>query len=163
MEVLMKASPDGWPRISPTLFYEDARAAIDWLCRAFDFELRILVETGDGAIKHSELVYGDGVIMVAQAGAHRGVSPKAARGNTQALMVYVDDVDAHCKKAREHGATITSEPTDSNHGDEYWSDRSYGAIDCDGHGWWFTQRIRTGNPAWSKVRGKIDRSDREPG
>jgi hypothetical protein len=26
----------------------------------------------------------------------------------------------------------------------------------------FTQRIATGNPEWSKVRDKIDRSHREP-
>jgi uncharacterized glyoxalase superfamily protein PhnB len=153
----MKALPDGWPRISSCLFYDDARAAIDWLCRAFDFELRLLVETGDGAVRHSELVYGDGVIMVAQAGASRGVGPKAAGGNTQSLMVHVDDIDAHCKKAREHGATIVTEPKVSDYGDEYWTDRSYGATDCEGHTWWFTQRIKTGNPTWSKVRGKIER------
>ena len=157
----MRALPDGWPRISPTLSYADARGAIDWLCRAFDFELRLLVETGDGAVAHSELVYGDGVIMVAQAGP-QAAGPAAVKGS-HSVMVYVDDVEAHCKKARENGATITTELKVSDYGPEYWTDRSYGATDCGGHSWWFTQRIATGNPNWSKVRQKRDLSHREQG
>jgi uncharacterized glyoxalase superfamily protein PhnB len=27
-------------------------------------------------------------------------------------------------------------------GADYWTDRSYGAIDPEGHHWWFTQRLR---------------------
>ena len=158
----MKATPDGWPRISASLFYEDPRAAIDWLCRVFDFEVRLLVETGDGGVAHSELVYGEGMIMVAQAGARPGQqSPKAAHGVTQSLMVIVDDVEAHCAKSRAGGATITTELMISDYGPDYWTDRSYGATDPGGHSWWFTQRIATGNPEWSKVRNKVDRSHHE--
>jgi uncharacterized glyoxalase superfamily protein PhnB len=158
----MKDLPDGWPRISASLFYDDARAAIDWLCQAFGFELRLLVESGDGKVAHSELVYGDGVIMIAQASdQQRWLSPRQAGGTTQGLMVYVDDVDAHCKKARAAGATITTEPKISDYGEEYWSDRTYGALDCGGHNWWFTQRLKTGDAQWSKKRGKVDTSHHE--
>ena len=154
----MKALPDGWPRISSALVYDDPRAAIDWLCRVFDFELRLLVETGDGGIAHSQLVYGDAVIMVAGPRAElQLLSPRAAGGNTQSLMVHVDDIDAHCAKARAGGATISIEPKVSDYGPEYWTDRSYGAIDCGGHNWWFAQRIATGDPHWSQVRDKIER------
>ena len=31
----MKPPPAGWPRISSSLFYDDAAAAIDWLERTF--------------------------------------------------------------------------------------------------------------------------------
>ena len=31
-----------------------------------------------------------------------------------------------------------------DYGDAYWADRSYGAIDPEGHLWWFSQRIRGG-------------------
>jgi uncharacterized glyoxalase superfamily protein PhnB len=155
----MHALPDGWPRISSTLYYQDPKTAIDWLCRAFGFEVRLVVETGEGKIAHSELVCGDGVIMVGTAGV-RGheQSPRSAGGNTQSLMMYVDDVDAHCQRARAHGARIATEPQISDYGDEYWTDRSYGAFDCEGHEWWFTQRVKTGNPAWSRVRNQRDLS-----
>ncbi len=87
--------------------------------------------------------------MVAQAGGRddrplwpRGLSPQTARGNTQNLMLFVDDVDAHCAHARAHGARIVDEPSLHDYGAEYWADRSYGAVDCGGHLWWFTQRVR---------------------
>jgi uncharacterized glyoxalase superfamily protein PhnB len=60
----MKPSPIGWPRISSALYYEEPIKAIDWLCNAFGFEVRIKVQGDDGSLLHSELVYGEGVIMV---------------------------------------------------------------------------------------------------
>jgi uncharacterized glyoxalase superfamily protein PhnB len=123
---------------------------IDWLCRAFGFEVRIKVESEDGRIEHSELTYGEGLIMVggerADAAARWGValsSPLTAGCNTQGLMVYVDDVDAHCERARSEGAKIVDEPALHDYGEEYWADRSYGAVDPEGHLWWFSQRIRS--------------------
>ncbi|MFT3925985.1 MAG: VOC family protein [Myxococcales bacterium] len=154
----MNPAPNGWPRIASSLFYDDPRKAIEWLCRAFGFEVRLLVESSEGGVVHSELVYGDGVIMVGDASKRPHYrSPRAANGNTQSLMVCVDDVDAHCEHAREHGAKIFMEPTTSDHGPDYWTDRSYGAVDLEGHHFWFVQRLRTGNQDWSKVRNKIER------
>jgi uncharacterized glyoxalase superfamily protein PhnB len=102
----MSSTPKGWPRISSSVFYTDARAAIDWLCRVFGFELRLKVEGEGGAIEHCELSYAEGVIMVGQEGHisrpehERMVSPRSTGGrNTQLLCVYVDDVDAHCARA----------------------------------------------------------------
>jgi uncharacterized glyoxalase superfamily protein PhnB len=146
----MKPTPGGWPRLSSALFYEDAASAIDWLCRAFGFDVRLKVEGDGGRIEHSELVYGEALIMVAQAGASARrpgetfrTSPKSIGGaNTQSLMLFVDDVDAHCSRARAAGATISAEPEEHDYGADYWCDRSYGAVDLEGHRWWFTQRLR---------------------
>jgi uncharacterized glyoxalase superfamily protein PhnB len=146
----MKPAPQGWPRISVGLYCRDAAAMIDWLCRAFGFEERLRVAGEDGRIAHSELTYGDGVIMVGEerrgAAQRFGVdatSPLSVGGaNTQGLMVYVDDLDEHCERARAAGARIADAPKLHDYGEEYWADRSYGAIDPEGHLWWFTQRIR---------------------
>lgn len=147
----MNDTPAGWPRIASGLYYRDAAAAIDWLCRAFGFEVKLRVEGENGRIEHSELTYGGGLIMVGQEEAadavprfvRRRCSPLSAGGNTQDLMLYVDDVDAHCARARAHGATIVAEPEVHDYGEDYWADRSYGAIDPDGHLWWFSQRLRS--------------------
>lgn len=149
----MKQTPPGWPRISVAIFYEDPKKAIDWLVRAFDFEVRLKVEGGDGGIVHSELTYGEGMVMVAQSGGRttqkerdqsHEKSPRAVGGaNTQTLMLYVDDVEAHLRRAREAGATIVSEPKTSDYGEDYWSDRSYEAVNPEGHHWWFCQRLRS--------------------
>lgn len=150
----MKPTPAGWPRLSISLFYDDPSTAIDWLCRAFAFELRLKVEDGDGGIAHSELTFGEALVMVNHAGARddgKGAwqslqkSPRSIGGGiTAAACFFVDDADAHCARAKEAGAKIIREPETSDYGDDYWSDRTYGALDPEGHLWWFMQRVRTG-------------------
>jgi uncharacterized glyoxalase superfamily protein PhnB len=146
----MKPTAPGWPRISSSLFYDDAGAAIEWLCRAFGFEVRLKIEGDGGRIEHSELTFGDGLIMVGSTGgkSQRPVplpckSPRSLGGaNTQALCVFVDDIDAHCQRAQAAGATILEPPTTHDYGEDYWSDRTYRAEDPEGHNWWFMQRMR---------------------
>ena len=146
----MKPTPPGWPRLSSALYCENAREAIAWYQRALGFTVEIIVDAPDGSVMHSELRYGESIVMVAEGSAERAVrfgvqgrAPKAIGGpNTQNLMLYVDDVDAHCAQARAAGALVTSEPEDHDYGPEYWCDRSYGCVDPDGHLWWFSQRQR---------------------
>jgi uncharacterized glyoxalase superfamily protein PhnB len=147
---MMKPTPKGWPRLSSAIYYDDAAAAIDWLCRAFGFEVRLKVEGDGGRIVHSELVYGDALIMVAQSGQRPdrpkfppGASPRSIGGaNTQSLLLFVDNVDEHCEHARAGGAVVIDEPSVHDYGAEYWADRSYGALDLEGHVWWLTERVR---------------------
>lgn len=144
----MKNTPPGWPRISTALYYEDASKAIDWLCRAFGFQVQLKIEGDGGKIEHSELVYGGGLIMVGDGAGkeekfpYRRSPSQVGGANTQNMMVYVDDVEAHCKQAREAGARIVSEPATTDYGEEYWSDRGYACEDIGGHHWWFYQRLR---------------------
>jgi uncharacterized glyoxalase superfamily protein PhnB len=148
----MKKTPPGWPRITPSVYYEDPRAAIDWLCRAFGFEVRLKVEGEGGRIEHSELEFGDGLITIGTAGIgdktkekwqQHYASPRSVEGKiTQALGLFVDDVDAHHERARAAGAQICRELSTNDYGDDYWTDRTYGALDPEGHLWWFMQRMR---------------------
>jgi len=147
----MKPTPSDWPRLSSAVFYQDAAAAIDWLCDAFGFEVRLKVEGDGGRIEHSELTYGEGLIMVGQESPEserlwkRSMrSPKSLGGAcTQSIMFFVDDADAHCAQARARGAHIVEEPATHDYGEAYWTDRSYGARDPEGHLWWITQRLRS--------------------
>ena len=118
----MKPTPKGWPRLSAAIFYDDAAGAIDWLCRAFGFEVRLKVEGDRGRIEHSELVYGEAVVMVATSG-DRPRHPEFPR-------------------ACAAGATVVEEPAVHDYGADHWADRSYGALDPEGHLWWFTERLR---------------------
>ena len=146
----MKPTPPGWPRIAAGVYYQDAAPMIDWLCQAFGFQVRLKVTGDDGRIEHSELSFGDdGLIMVGEElfDADRRFdtdrkSPLKAGCNTQNLMVYVDDVDAHCAQARTLGARIVAEPELHDHGPDHWADRCYGCLDPEGHLWWFMQRVR---------------------
>ena len=144
----MRETPPGWPRISSALSYVEPAKAIDWLCRAFGFEVQLKIEGEDGTIVHSQLVFGDGLIMVSGSESKTRYpfrkSPRVLGGaNTQNLMLYVDDVEAHCARARAAGAKVVSEPTTTDYGEEYWEDRGYEAEDLEGHHWWFIQRLRS--------------------
>lgn len=146
----MKPPPKGWPRVTSTLFYDDAGAAIDWLCRTFGFEVRLKVEGENGRIEHSELTFGgDGLISVGSSGGERRSppmpckSPRALGGaNTQCLCVYLDDVDAHHARVKASGARVLEAPQTNDYGEKYWSDRSYRVEDLEGHQWFFVQRMR---------------------
>jgi uncharacterized glyoxalase superfamily protein PhnB len=60
--------PPGYTRIAPYLLYEDVDRAIEFLQRAFGFELR-RTATGAAGRKHAELLLGDDcLVMVGQAG-----------------------------------------------------------------------------------------------
>lgn len=143
----MKPTPPGWPRISSAVWYDEPKAAIEWLSRAFGFEVRVLVEDEHGVVQHSELTFGEGLIMVTGGSQEKfplGKAPPTAGGaNTQALMVYVDDVDAHFERAKAAGAIITRDLKTTDYGPEYWADRTYQCRDIGGHHWWFSQRIHT--------------------
>lgn len=149
----MNPTPPGWPRISSSLYYDKASRAIDWLCDAFGFEVRLKVEGDGGRIEHSELLFGDGLVMVADVEGKTGkfphiASPSQVEGrNTQNLMAYVDDVEAHCARARAAGAAIVTEPKTTDYGEDYWTDRSYECVDPGGHHWWFCQRLRSPKPS----------------
>jgi uncharacterized glyoxalase superfamily protein PhnB len=117
----------------PCLYYDDAVAAIEWLCRAFGFKRRLVVPGPNGTVAHSELTFGQGVIMVGTAKAEKGwVSPRGLTALHQALCIQVDDPDAHCARARAAGATIVRELKDEEYGS-----RGYGAKDPEGHEWYF--------------------------
>jgi uncharacterized glyoxalase superfamily protein PhnB len=146
----MKPSPVGWPRLSVSVYYDDPHAAIDFLRRAFGFEVRLMVEGDDGTIHHSELCLAEALVMVGGTGGREPWqkmqrSPRSLDGAvTQALALHIDDVDGHHARAVAAGAEIMRAPRTEDYGAEYWSDRSYGALDPEGHLWWFMQRMRTG-------------------
>ncbi len=146
----MKPTPPDWPRISSCVYYADPARAIDWLCDAFGFEIRLKVEGENGEIVHSELEFGEGLIMVGGEGGWSSqpdrrfaLSPRTAKGNTQSLMVYVDDVEAHHARAAAAGAVMVMPLKDSDYGADHWADRGYGCEDLEGHTWYFAQRLRT--------------------
>lgn len=144
----MKPTPKGWPRLSVSVYYQEAAKAIDWLCEAFGFEVRLKIEGEGGRIEHSELVFGEAVVMVGEESVQKekdrpAKSPKAVGGiNTAGIMLYIDDAEAHCERARKAGAKITYEPKVSDYGEDYWADKSYQAEDPEGHRWWFSERVR---------------------
>jgi len=127
-------SPIDKQRITPYLAYADAPAAIEFLCRAFGFEERFRLPMPDGRIGHAEIVWRGHVVMLASAYEEMGfISPKALPGVHSQIHFLVDDVDAHYERAKAAGATIATPP-----GEEH-GQRSYRAMDLEGHRWIFSK------------------------
>jgi uncharacterized glyoxalase superfamily protein PhnB len=134
------------PSVVPMLAYEDAEAAIRWLERTFGFREQRRISGPEGRIEHAELGAGRGVIMLASAPPHY-LSPRRLRDVFEpartwsavpwvinGVLVMVDDLDTHFRRAKEAGAVILSEPEDGPPA------RRYRAEDLEGHRWMFMQR-----------------------
>lgn len=135
---MVQNPPDGCQRVIPCLLYGDAAGAIAFLCRAFGFEERLRLDHEGGAVLHAELAVGDNVLRLATARPEEDQrAPPELPGLPCSVVVYVDDVDAHCARAREAGATIECEPEDS-----FGGERAYRARDPEGHRWQFVTRVR---------------------
>ncbi len=134
------ATPDlKRPAFIPSLIYRDNRAALDWLVKAFGFEVSYLLTDSSGKIMHAEMTYGDGVVMVGSEFAEWTRSPASVGGkNTQRIHVRIErGIDEHCERARRAGAAIVMPPAD-----QFYGDRSYMAADLEGHHWTFSQTVR---------------------
>ena len=114
--------------VIPVLVYPDVRAAVAWLSGAFGFVERVQI----GENHRSQLQVGDGAVIVADV--HRDRRPPRPGEVTHSVMVRVDDVVAHCERARSHGARILMEPVDFEYGE-----RQYTAEDPAGHQWTFSE------------------------
>lgn len=129
--------PAGTQRIVPYLYYADGAQALGFLCDAFGFEERLRVPREDGSIMHAEAGFQDNVVMLGTPVDASGRPDLDGRAQHSSVMCYVDDVDAHYARARAAGATIERELADQPYGD-----RTYSAVDPEGHVWHFATHVR---------------------
>ena len=122
-----------------SVVYQDDRAALEWLTKAFGFETSLIVSDDTGKIVHAEMKFEGAPIMIAREWSDITRSPKALGGkNSQQVHVQLrSDIDAHCARAKAAGATIVQEPSD-----QFYGDRSYRAMDPEGHLWTFGQTVK---------------------
>lgn len=116
--------------VIPVLIYPDVRAAVDWLGSTFGFVERVRI----GEDHRSQLSFGDGAVIVGDVRHDR--RPPRPGEVTHSVIVRVEDVTAHCERARRHGAPIVMELTDFEFGE-----RQYTAEDLAGHQWTFSQTL----------------------
>lgn len=124
------------------LSYRDPKAALAWLEKAFGFETTMAIDGPDDApnMCHYEMSYeGRGRIMIGGEWADWAKSPASLGGaNTQSVHVDIaSDLDGHCERARAHDAVIAAEPED-----QFYGDRTYRAVDPEGHVWTFSVHVR---------------------
>jgi uncharacterized glyoxalase superfamily protein PhnB len=120
--------------IFPIVRYEDARAAIEWLCTAFGFVPLLCVPESGSTVRHAQLRLGSNIVMLGSVRPDDGIgSPRRVGAATQALCVHVADLDAHFARAQSAGAEIRQSPTETDFGA-----REYHVRDLEGHPWTFS-------------------------
>ncbi|OQR63334.1 glyoxalase [Streptomyces maremycinicus] len=128
----MAGTNSGRPSVFPTVLYTDAKAAIRQLTQALGFTELSVHEGEDGSVVHAELAQGNGAVMCGSKG-RGGIFDTVMKGaGPTGVYVVVDDVDAHHRRAVEHGAEILMPPTDQDYGS-----RDYMARDLEGNIWSF--------------------------
>ena len=122
--------------ITPYLYYEDVRAALTFLSKAFGFKKFGRPMSGPGGkIQHAAMKLGDAMVMMGYPGPQYK-NPRHLGEATQSLYVNVDDVDKHYARARRAGAKIIEEPAQT-----FYGVRRYGAEDPEGHQWYFAEDV----------------------
>lgn len=125
------------PTVTPGLLYHDAANAIEWLCRAFGFEKRLVVPGENGTVMHAHLTLGNGGVMLSSAELYAFPNmcktPREIGGvGTAEIIVYVADPDAHYQRAVVAKAEILIPIEDKPYGG-----RGYSCKDPEGHVWAF--------------------------
>ena len=137
-----------YPTVIPMIAYQDGIGAIEWLEKAFGFRERkeARIVSPNGTLGHAEMEIDDGLIMLATPTPdyesplrHRQTCEQARKWSSvpyiiDGVLVYVDDLDEHYKRAKSAGATILSDIEEGPPG------RRYRAEDLEGHRWFFFER-----------------------
>jgi len=112
----------------------------DWLCKAFGFTLRIRI--GNHRAQLNVGGYEGAIVLIEESS---NVSLRTA------VMVRVEDVNAHFERARRTGVKMVREPTGYPYGEG-----QYNVEDFAGHRWCFSQSIEDVDPRkWGGTPGQL--------
>jgi uncharacterized glyoxalase superfamily protein PhnB len=123
--------------VIPVLAYADVAEAVAWLCGAFGFKERLRIGS-----HRVQLSVGSGSVVIVGGLTAPGSGAAKERYATHSVMVRVENVDDHCRNAKEHGARVIQAPADYPYGE-----RQYSAEDLAGHAWTFSQTVADIDPA----------------
>ncbi len=126
--------------VLPHVMVQDVVEAIAWFTKVFGFSEHYRYGDPAGPVSGAQMHLGNAWIMLNRA--EPGCASPAQLGyGTQSLTVFVDDVDAHFRRAESAGAKIVEELHETEYGEF-----QYGAVDLDGHHWLFSRHARDVSP-----------------
>jgi len=138
----VKAIPEGYSTITPSIIVRDARKAIDFYKKAFGAEEIMSMPGPGGKIMHAEIRIGSSRVMLADENPEWGCkSPATLNGSPVTFYVYVENVDAAWKRAVDAGAQVKMPLADM-----FWGDRCGKVDDPFGHGWNLAQHTKDLTP-----------------
>jgi PhnB protein len=134
----VKPIPDGFHTVTTYLVCDGAAKAIKFYEKAFGATEVMRVPTPDGKLMHASIQIGDSLIMLNDEFPEMGaLGPKARKGTSVTMHLFVEDADKAFARAVKAGATVKMPLQDM-----FWGDR-YGQLeDPFGHSWSIATHIR---------------------
>lgn len=140
----VKAVPQGYTTVTPSVAYRDAAKAIEFYKRAFGAEERERHLDPDGKIMHAEITIGNSIVMLSDE--IMGLRSAESLGHSPvSFYVYVENVDSACQKAVAAGAS-QSRPV----ADMFWGDRVGQVADPFGYKWTIASHVKDLTPEQMK-------------
>jgi uncharacterized glyoxalase superfamily protein PhnB len=134
----IKAVPEGFHTITPSLIIRDAAKAIDFYKKAFAAEELMRMPGPGGKVMHAEIRIGSSIVMMADENPEwECKSPLMLGGSPVNFFVYVENVDSAWRRAVDAGAKVKMPLSD-----QFWGDRMGALEDPFGHKWSLAQRTR---------------------
>ena len=143
------AVPPGYHTITPGITCKDAAKAIDFYKEAFGATEVMRMDGPEGRIMHAELKIGDSHLFVADEYPGMNAAPAEGALPSQALYLYLDDVDAVFEQAVAAGATGAMPVADM-----FWGDRMGKVVDPFGHHWNLATHVEDVAPQEMDRRGR---------
>jgi PhnB protein len=124
----VKAIPEGYHTVTPSLTVKGAAKLIDFLKEAFGAEEMLRMPSPKGEIMHAEVRIGDSVVMLND--------PMQQSASATGLFLYLNDVDGVYRRALKAGAKSQSEPANM-----FWGDRMATVQDPFGNRWMIATHV----------------------
>jgi PhnB protein len=141
----VKAIPEGYHSVTPSLTCKDAARAIDFYRNAFGAAEKMRSLTPDGKISHAELKIGDSIIFLNDEMGPQTGAPAGAQ--KMSLFLYVENADAAFERAVAGGSKVDM-PLEN----QFWGDRFGSLTDPFGHKWGIATHVEDLTPEEIGVR-----------
>jgi PhnB protein len=139
---MVKPIPADYPRVTPYLYVDGAKAAIEFYASVLGATERMTMPGPGGKVGHAELNIGDSVIMLADEFPDMGArGPRSVGGSPVTIHVYVEDVDTTVERAVKAGATVLR-PVEN----KFYGDRGGEFEDPYGHHWSIATHVEDVSP-----------------
>jgi len=137
----VKAIPDGYHSITPSIVCKDAARAIDFYKEVFQAkELGRMAGPG-GSIGHAELQIGDSRLMLSDEFPGMANAPDPNGPQSAYLFIYTENVEELYDRAVKAGCKVEM-PLQN----QFWGDRYAKVRDPYGHQWGFGQHVEDVTP-----------------
>jgi PhnB protein len=135
----VRAIPEGYHAVTPSLTCKDAARAIEFYKQAFGAVELFRMPSPDGKVAHSEIMIGDSHVMIND---EFGPAAGAPSGTPRIyLFLYVENSDAFFNRAVAGGAKVDM-PLENM----FWGDRFGKLTDPFGHQWGIATHVEDVTP-----------------